>query len=167
MPADLIAYSRPFNSRTTIEPVLLPPPAGSRTPIYVPAGTRCGYSVFLMHRRKDLWGPDALEFDPDRFLDARLGKYLSSNPFIFTPFNAGPRICLGQQFAYNEMSFFLVRLLQSFSSFSLEQRALGPVETPEAWKGEMDEKVAFQMALTMSVKDGLWMNMKEASPSDF
>ena len=50
-----------------------------------------------MHRRTDLWGPDALEFDPDRFLDDRLHKYLTPNPFIFLPFNAGPRICLGQQ----------------------------------------------------------------------
>ena len=80
---------------------------------------RCIYSVFLMHRREDLWGPDgqfvfgsfiagyflndsspclaALAFDPDRFLDDRLQKYLLPNPFIFLPFNAGPRICLGQQ----------------------------------------------------------------------
>ena len=75
-----------------------------------------------MHRRKDLWGPDgklhrlhagrlhpmlrhitipiviaALKFDPDRFLDERVQKYLTPNPFIFLPFNAGPRICLGQQ----------------------------------------------------------------------
>ena len=50
-----------------------------------------------MQRRADLWGPDALEFDPDRFLDCRLRKYLTPNPFIFLPFNAGPRICLGQQ----------------------------------------------------------------------
>lgn len=69
----------------------------------------------MMHRREDLWGPDgtyhcssftrppnspylaAEEFDPDRFLDERLKKYVSKNPFIFLPFNAGPRICLGQQ----------------------------------------------------------------------
>jgi hypothetical protein len=31
----------------------------------------------------------ALEFDPDRFIDERLGKYLTPNPFIFLPFNAG------------------------------------------------------------------------------
>ena len=39
----------------------------------------------------------AEEFDPDRFQDERLHKYLTPNPFIFLPFNAGPRICLGQQ----------------------------------------------------------------------
>jgi len=41
--------------------------------------------------------PPADEFDPDRFIDDRVKKYLVSNPFIFLPFNAGPRICIGQQ----------------------------------------------------------------------
>ncbi len=44
----------------------------------------------------------ALEFDPDRFLDQRVKQYLVPRPFIFMPFNAGPRICLGQQ-----VSFFI------------------------------------------------------------
>ncbi|KAK0502046.1 cytochrome P450, partial [Armillaria luteobubalina] len=91
---------------------------------------RVTYSVFLMHRRTELWGPDALEFDLDRFLDSRLHRYLTPNPFIFVPFNAGPRICLGHQeplilckstskFAYNEASYYFIRLLQTFSSFIL------------------------------------------------
>jgi cytochrome P450 len=41
------------------------------------------------------------EFDPDRFLDERLHKYLTPKPFIFLPFNAGPRICLGQQVTHH------------------------------------------------------------------
>lgn len=84
---------------------------------------RIVYCVFLMHRRKDLWGPDGKRlksivcthltttllfladlFDPDRFLDERLHKYLTPNPFIFLPFNAGPRICLGQQVRYDPHS---------------------------------------------------------------
>lgn len=44
-----------------------------------------------------LCAPSALRWDPDRFLDERVQKYLTPNPFIFLPFNAGPRICLGQQ----------------------------------------------------------------------
>ena len=48
-------------------------------------------------------------FDPDRFLDERLHKYLTPNPFIFLPFNAGPRICLGQQvrFLVNRSHFHI------------------------------------------------------------
>lgn len=46
----------------------------------------------------------AEEFDPDRFLDERLKKYLSKNPFIFLPFNAGPRICLGQQVRFPDLA---------------------------------------------------------------
>ncbi|KAF7306301.1 BTB domain-containing protein [Mycena indigotica] len=66
---------------------------------------QCEYTLrVLCHSMKDLWG-DAEEFDPNRFIDERLQKYLVSNSFQFLPFNAGPRICLGQQFAYNEMSF--------------------------------------------------------------
>lgn len=30
------------------------------------------------------------------------------------PFNGGPRICIGQQFALTEMGFTIVRLLQQF-----------------------------------------------------
>ncbi|KAI6122897.1 cytochrome P450 [Pisolithus croceorrhizus] len=111
--------SVPFNVRTSIEAAVWPGVNGG-PPIYIPPNTRVPFSVFLMQRRKDLWGPDANIFDPDRFIDERL-KYLTSNPSIFLPFNAGPRICLGQQFAYNEMSFFLVRLLQTFSSIALAE----------------------------------------------
>ncbi|KAK0489011.1 cytochrome P450 monooxygenase pc-3 [Armillaria novae-zelandiae] len=127
------------------------------------------YSVFLMHRRTDLWGPDALEFDPDRFLDSRLHKYLTPNPFIFVPFNAGPRICLGQQFAYNESSYYLIRLLQTFSSFSLATDAQ-PAEgiPPKNWtkipgttKGR--DKIMIGFHLTLYAKAGLWMRMKEVN----
>ncbi|THV01187.1 cytochrome P450 monooxygenase pc-2 [Dendrothele bispora CBS 962.96] len=135
-------------------------------PWYVPAETRCVYSVFLMHRREDLWGPDALEFDPDRFLDDRLHKYLTPNPFIFLPFNAGPRICLGQQFAYNEASYFLIKLLQKFDNFS-HALDVQPSQPPPEWKPEPGttkgrDKVTLFSHLTMSVKDGLWIRMKSA-----
>ncbi|KAF5341463.1 hypothetical protein D9758_013948 [Tetrapyrgos nigripes] len=125
------------------------------------------YSVFLMHRREDLWGPDALEFDPDRFLDERLHKYLTPNPFIFLPFNAGPRICLGQQFAYNEASYFMIKLLQKFTDFTLALD-VQPSQPPKEWilqpgttKGR--DKVMLKSHLTMFVKDGLWVRMKTSA----
>nr|GAT53741.1 cytochrome P450 monooxygenase [Mycena chlorophos] len=132
--------SVPFNVRENIQATTWPSPDPSDPrPLYIPAGSKLAYSVFMMHRRKDLWGPDAEEFDPDRFLDDRVKKYLLKNAFQFLPFNAGPRICLGQQFAYNEMSFMLVRLLQSFTSFERDEAAFAPSALPPPewarWRG--------------------------------
>ncbi|KAJ7726963.1 cytochrome P450 monooxygenase pc-3 [Mycena metata] len=177
-------YLRAFiNGPSSKKATTWPTPSGR--PLYIPAATRIVYAVFLMHRRTDLWGPDALEFDPDRFMDERLHKYLTPNPYIFLPFNAGKfslstrshlssnaafttcaRICLGQQFAYQESSFFLVRLLQRFSSFNLAPDAQ-PEDTkpPTSWKLsplKVKEKITFVSNLTMFAKGGLWVRMEEA-----
>ncbi|KAF8185162.1 cytochrome P450 [Pholiota molesta] len=159
----------PFNVRISKKATTWPSKVPGKKPFYIPANTRTPYSVWMMHRRKDLWGPDALEFDPDRFLDERLHKYLTPNPFIFLPFNAGPRICLGQQFAYNEASFFLVRLLQNFSSFALAPDAQPPASRPpQSWALDTDdirkarEKIRPKNHLTLYVQDGLWVTMAEA-----
>ncbi|TFK72869.1 cytochrome P450 monooxygenase pc-2 [Pluteus cervinus] len=87
----------PLDSRWAVKGTTFPPITPGGKPLFIPAGTNIMYSVFYMHRRKDLWGPDALEFDPDRFIDSRAERYLVSNPYIFLPFNGGPRTCLGQQ----------------------------------------------------------------------
>ncbi|KAI6140926.1 cytochrome P450 [Pisolithus thermaeus] len=153
--------SVPLNVRTSTEAVVLPGVNGG-PPVYIPPNTQVPFSVFLMQRRKDLWGPDADIFDPDRFVDERL-KYLTSNPYIFLPFNAGPRTCLGQQFAYNEMSFFLVRLLQTFSSIALaEDLQTRPSECHKGMGRNAQEKVIIKHRLTLYVDGGLWVRMGEA-----
>ncbi|KAK0489452.1 cytochrome P450 [Armillaria novae-zelandiae] len=133
-------------------------------PYYVAKDTKVLWGVFWMHRRTDLWGPDALDFDPDRFLDSRVHKYLTHNPFIFLPFNAGPRICLGQQFAYNEASYFLIRLLQTFSSFNLAEDAqASEAKPPASWVGDQikgRDKIMFGTHLTMFAEAGMWVRMK-------
>jgi cytochrome P450 len=62
-----------------------------------------------MHRRKDLWGADAAKFRPERWDSRRPG-------WEYLPFNGGPRICIGQQFALTEAGFVTVRMLQKFES---------------------------------------------------
>ncbi|CDO68135.1 hypothetical protein BN946_scf185003.g7 [Trametes cinnabarina] len=157
----------PFNIKVAIRDTTLPNPDPNGPPVFIPKGVDISYSMFLMHRRKDYWGPDALYFDPDRWLDERLNKYFTTNPFIFLPFNAGPRICLGQQFAYNEMSFFLIRLLQNFSSMELDLSAQPPDARPPAdWAGAEGqkgiEKIIPRSHLTLYVHGGLWVKMTEA-----
>ena len=42
-----------------------------------------------------------------------------NNQWEYVPFNHGPRICIGQQFANFQMEYFLARLCQEFESIEL------------------------------------------------
>lgn len=57
----------------------------------MPASTAIFSNIFLLHRHEGLWGKDVNEFDPNRWLDERMDLVVK-NPFIFLPFNAGPRV---------------------------------------------------------------------------
>ncbi|KAL1615363.1 hypothetical protein SLS56_011840, partial [Neofusicoccum ribis] len=99
----------PMNSRRSVVDTCLPLGGGAdgQSPVFIPQGTEVEYSVFAMHRRKDLWGDDADSFKPERWQGRKVG-------WEYLPFNGGPRICIGQQFALTEASYVVVRLLQRF-----------------------------------------------------
>lgn len=103
-----------------------------------------------MHRRKDLWGPDADDFRPERWDGRRHG-------WEYLPFNGGPRICIGQQFALTEAGYVTVRLLQRFESIEGVGNTWEPVE-----KGGLGWNRLY-LALTMSPADGVKLRLKEAS----
>lgn len=99
----------PGNGRRSNKPTTLPRGGGpdGESPVYLTKDTEVNYSIHVMHRRKDLWGEDAEEFKPSRFENRKSG-------WEYLPFNGGPRICIGQQFALTEASYVVVRLLQRF-----------------------------------------------------
>jgi len=76
-----------------------------------------------MHRSKSVYGANAEEFYPERWAaDAPGGPLRPAWKFI--PFNGGPRICVGQQYALTEAGYGIVRLAQMFKG--LENRDNGP-----------------------------------------
>ncbi|KAF9373343.1 hypothetical protein CPB97_000639 [Podila verticillata] len=96
----------PFNIKTCLEDDVLP------NGYFVPKGSVVVHSSYVTHRMKEYWGDDAEEFDPDRWSPERV-KIV--RPFMFFPFHAGPRICLGQNFAYNQAMNTMTRLLQNYT----------------------------------------------------
>ncbi|KAK4738732.1 hypothetical protein R3W88_002429 [Solanum pinnatisectum] len=76
-------------------------------------GDMVSYLPYAMGRIKFIWGDDAEEYKPERWLDHD-GFFRHESPFKFTAFQAGPRICLGKQFAYRQMKIFLAVLLHYF-----------------------------------------------------
>lgn len=76
-------------------------PVESDKPLYMPKGTSFFYSTLLMQRNKELWGRDADNFDPERWIDPSRRSRYTSNPLMFTPFSAGPRIVSVTLFSKN------------------------------------------------------------------
>ena len=87
----------PGNSREAIADTVLPVGGGrdGKSPMFVPKGTIVGWSLYSMHRRNDLYGPDAEEFRPERWL----GDKGLRPGWEYLPFNGGPRICLGREWS--------------------------------------------------------------------
>ncbi|KAF8032413.1 hypothetical protein BT93_D1357 [Corymbia citriodora subsp. variegata] len=77
-------------------------------------GDMVSYQPYAMGRMKFIWGDDAEDFCPERWLDSN-GVFQPENPFKFTAFQAGPRICLGKEFAHRQMKIFSAVLLSCFT----------------------------------------------------
>lgn len=100
----------PVNARIATRATTLPVGGGpdGLSPILVQKGEVVSYSAYAMHRRKDIYGNDALDFKPERWE----GGALENVGYGYLPFDAGPRNCLGQGLALLEMSYTIARLVQ-------------------------------------------------------
>ncbi|KAJ6679523.1 CYTOCHROME P450 [Salix purpurea] len=70
------------------------------------------YMAYAMGRMPYIWGEDAEDFRPERWLNN--GVFQPESPFKFIAFHAGPRICLGKDFAYRQMKIVATALLRFF-----------------------------------------------------
>ncbi|PIA97616.1 Cytochrome P450 52E1 [Cercospora beticola] len=106
----------PGNTRQALEDTVLPSGGGpdGTAPVFIPKGEMVRFNTFAMQRRKDLYGEDALDFRPERWLDTGSFKGLRVS-WEYIPFGGGPRICLGQMFALNHAMYTIVRMCQEFS----------------------------------------------------
>jgi cytochrome P450 len=96
-------------SRRVLEPLVL----GGRT---VQVGTMCLVSPALLHRDPRWWA-EPERFEPYRWLRRVPGQADSFDPKspgqprgAYMPFGAGPRMCIGEQFAWSEAATMLAEL---------------------------------------------------------
>ena len=78
----------------------------------LPAGSTVFVSQYVMHRDSRYWF-DAERFDPNRWTpeaQARRPK------FTYFPFSAGPRVCIGESFAWTEGILVLATLAQRWQA---------------------------------------------------
>ncbi|KAB1227273.1 Cytochrome P450 94C1 [Morella rubra] len=112
---------------------------------FVQKGTRVTYHPYAMGRMERVWGPDALEFKPERWL--KNGVFQSENPFKYPVFQAGLRVCLGKEMALVEIRSVVLAILQRF-----DIRVADPNQAPR-----------FVPGLTATVRGGLPVLVQERS----
>ncbi|KAF9288020.1 hypothetical protein BGZ68_000917 [Mortierella alpina] len=125
--------SVPVNFKVCVADDILP----DGTKVY--KGDFVGWNSYAMGRTSSVWGSDAKEFKPERWME---GSKPSSSKFI--SFHHGPRTCLGQQFATIEAITLMSMLVQHFT-FELV---------------DPDNEPAYVPSLTLPMERGLPIRVK-------
>lgn len=112
---------------------------------FVRKGTRVTYHPYAMGRMERIWGPDCLEFKPERWL--KDGVFSPVCPYKYPVFQAGLRVCLGKEMAIMEMKSVALALIRRFNI-----RVAGPNPEPR-----------FSPGLTATVRGGLPVHVQERS----
>ncbi|CAH2276505.1 thromboxane-A synthase [Pelobates cultripes] len=76
----------------------------------IPAGTVLEVPIGCLHNDPKFWS-EPEKFQPERFTVEEKQK---RNPFVYLPFGAGPRSCIGMRLAILETKITLFRVLQKF-----------------------------------------------------
>ncbi len=91
---------------------------------HLPVGTQVATSIWGTHHSESIWGLDADQFKPERFLRQAENGKLKFDPhgglegeaatYSFVPFGAGVRSCIGERFARGEFAILLAVLVGKF-----------------------------------------------------
>ncbi|XP_036233918.2 probable cytochrome P450 313a4 isoform X1 [Bactrocera oleae] len=92
-----IAPPGPYIGRQTVDDTELYPG------VMLPKDAQVLIPIYELHRRKELWGPEASRFNPDNFLPENIAK---RHPYSYMPFSKGSRNCIG--FRYAEISIRII-----------------------------------------------------------
>lgn len=68
-------------------------------------------STYILHRHPEFWD-DPETFDPERFLPEKTADW---HRFQYLPFGGGPRKCIGNNFAVNELMLCLATIAQRYT----------------------------------------------------
>ncbi|KAF8521878.1 cytochrome P450 [Hysterangium stoloniferum] len=86
--------------------------------VHISRGTSVVIPIHIMNKAKSIWGDNAHEFEPSRWLSSEIGipgkaRDIHGYSHMLT-FVDGPRTCLGRQFALTEMKAVLATLIRHY-----------------------------------------------------
>ncbi|KAL4929023.1 cytochrome P450 [Aspergillus undulatus] len=88
---------------------------------FFPEGTVVGINPWVAHHNKSIFGADADEFRPERWLDEGRDKDTSTMERYYMPFGLGSRTCIGKNISLLEVGKLIPQLVRYFD-FDLERK---------------------------------------------
>jgi len=79
---------------------------------FFPPGTVLSVPTYTMHHSREIWGPDADEFRPERWESVTARQKNAFNPFSY-----GPRACVGRNVAEMEMKLIAATWARRYEVF--------------------------------------------------
>jgi len=124
---------------------------------FIPKGTHMMLSPWAVNKSESLWGPDAREFNPDRWIpkfegDKNAASGGATSNYAFMTFLHGPRSCIGQAFAKGEFACLVAAWVGRFG-FELHDKSLVD-ETKIQIKGGITARPSNGMFIKVTVLDG-------------
>ncbi|KAH6953813.1 cytochrome P450 [Ilyonectria sp. MPI-CAGE-AT-0026] len=92
---------------------VVPPGGATMCDYFFPEGTIVGVNSWVEHRSKEVFGEDADQFVPERWLTDDKERLSLMNSH-WMPFGLGSRTCLGRHISMLEISTLIPRLLHDF-----------------------------------------------------
>lgn len=112
---------------------------------FVPKGTTVMLASAAINASKEIWGSDALEFKPERWLSGDVPK----SPFANMTFLHGPRSCMGEEFARGVFACALAAWVGHF-----EMEFEDPAYEPVFAKATLNIRLEGGMAIKLRPIDG-------------
>ncbi|KAG2195561.1 hypothetical protein INT47_001308 [Mucor saturninus] len=111
----------------------------------VKAGTYVSWSPYSQGRSTKIWGENAKEFYPERWID-ETGTLRRESAGKWSAFHAGPRVCLGQNLATLEALVCVAMLMKRYK-----------------FKLVPGQEVTYELSLTLPMKNGMKVYVEKRS----
>lgn len=95
---------------------------------HFPEGSVLSVPTYTIHRDPKVWGADADEYRPERWLKPGAKAEFEKS---FNPFSTGPRVCVGRNLAIPEQQLLISTLVKRFDFKLKDPKA--PLETVEGF----------------------------------
>lgn len=118
--------------------------------LYLPAGTAILPNVYLTHRDKKIYGADALEYRPERWLEE--GRRFGPSEFL--PFGGGRRACVGMNQGRQQLRIIFAELARR-------------VEFTSEFQGTQTLPRSRMIGGQTEPEKGVWLTVKEVRPATY